>query len=73
MGICCGKGHEVVGRIWKALVSCAKGSRTSWAGGSALHNHWMMETPRLFYLHYASIEEPLSFARKVAEAYQVLR
>lgn len=40
---------------------------------TALHNHWLMETPRLFYLHYASVEEPLSFARKVAEAYRVLR
>jgi hypothetical protein len=40
---------------------------------SALHNHWLMDRPPLLYAHYQSIEEPLSFARKVAEAYSVLK
>lgn len=40
---------------------------------SALHNHWLFDTPHLVYAHYASVEEPLSFAKKVAEAYKVLK
>lgn len=40
---------------------------------TALHNHWLFDNPRLLYAHYTSIEEPLSFARKVAEAYKVLK
>lgn len=40
---------------------------------TALHNHWLMDNPHLVYAHYASVEEPLSFARKVAEAYKVLQ
>ena len=38
---------------------------------TALHNHWLFEKPRLFYIHFLSIEEPLVFAQKVAEAFQV--
>lgn len=40
---------------------------------SAIHNHWIYDNPRLLYAHYISIEPPLSFARKVAEAYSVLK
>lgn len=40
---------------------------------TALHNHWLFDRPRLFYIHFFSIEDPLTFARKVAEALQVLR
>lgn len=40
---------------------------------TALHNHWLFENPRLLYAHYMSIEDPLSFARKVAEANKVLK
>ncbi|GFN34531.1 DUF1259 domain-containing protein [Tepidimicrobium xylanilyticum] len=40
---------------------------------TALHNHWLFDKPRLFYIHFFSIEDPLSFARKVAEAFQVLK
>ncbi|MDF9839531.1 MULTISPECIES: DUF1259 domain-containing protein [unclassified Paenibacillus] len=40
---------------------------------SALHNHWLMDNPHLIYAHYASVEDPLSFARKVAEAYKLLK
>lgn len=40
---------------------------------TALHNHWLFECPRLFYIHFESIDQPLDFARKVAEALKVLR
>lgn len=40
---------------------------------SAIHNHWIFDNPRLLYAHYISIEPPLSFARKVEEAYSVLK
>lgn len=39
---------------------------------TALHNHWLFDDPRLFYIHFDSIDLPLSFARKVAEAFSVL-
>ncbi|MEW6184030.1 MAG: DUF1259 domain-containing protein [Bacillota bacterium] len=39
---------------------------------TALHNHWLFETPRLFYIHFLSIDQPLSFARKVARAFMLL-
>ncbi|QGG55869.1 DUF1259 domain-containing protein [Paenibacillus sp. B01] len=40
---------------------------------STLHNHWLMNNPNLVYAHYTSVEETLSFARKVAEGYKVLQ
>ncbi|WP_434296455.1 DUF1259 domain-containing protein [Clostridium sporogenes] len=40
---------------------------------TALHNHWLFDEPRLMYIHFESIDRPLNFARKVAEALQVLR
>jgi hypothetical protein len=40
---------------------------------TALHNHWLFEEPRLMYIHFESVDEPLDFARKVAEALRVLR
>ncbi|WMJ81652.1 DUF1259 domain-containing protein [Clostridium sp. MB40-C1] len=39
---------------------------------TALHNHWLFEQPRLMYIHFESIDAPLSFARKVADALNVL-
>ncbi|HYF82623.1 MAG TPA: DUF1259 domain-containing protein [Clostridia bacterium] len=39
---------------------------------TALHNHWLFDRPRLFYIHFLSVEEPLVFAEKVAEAFQLL-
>ncbi len=36
---------------------------------AALHNHWLFERPRLMYIHFESIDDPLAFARKVAEAF----
>lgn len=40
---------------------------------TALHNHWLFDEPRLMYIHFESIDRPLNFARKVAEALEVLR
>ena len=40
---------------------------------TSLHNHWLMDSPHLVYAHYASVEEPLSFANKVAEACKILK
>lgn len=39
---------------------------------TALHNHWLFEKPRLMYIHFESIDDPLSFARKVADAFSDL-
>jgi hypothetical protein len=39
---------------------------------TALHNHWLFDEPRLMYIHFESIDEPLSFARKVRYALEVL-
>lgn len=40
---------------------------------TALHNHWLFDNPRLMYIHFESIDRPLDFARKVAEALMVLK
>lgn len=40
---------------------------------TALHNHWLFDDPRLMYIHFESIDRPLDFARKVAEALRVLK
>ncbi|QKG83918.1 DUF1259 domain-containing protein [Kroppenstedtia pulmonis] len=40
---------------------------------TALHNHWLFENPRLFYIHFESVENPIIFARKVARALKVLK
>jgi len=40
---------------------------------TALHNHWLFEEPRAMYMHFESIEPPLEFARKVREAFKVLK
>lgn len=39
---------------------------------TALHNHWLFEQPRLMFIHFESIENPLSFASKVASAFSIL-
>ncbi|WP_081756992.1 DUF1259 domain-containing protein [Gorillibacterium massiliense] len=32
---------------------------------TAVHNHWLNENPRLMYIHWESIDNPVEFARKV--------
>jgi len=39
---------------------------------TAVHNHWLFDQPRLMYMHFESIDKPLSFARKVRDALKVL-
>ncbi|KIV73280.1 hypothetical protein SZ39_2042 [Bacillus mycoides] len=39
---------------------------------SGLHNHWIDENPRLFYIHWESIDDPIAFARKTREAIDFL-
>ncbi len=39
---------------------------------TALHNHWLFDKPRLMYIHFESIDGPISFAKKVRDAMQVL-
>lgn len=31
---------------------------------TALHNHWLKDNPKLMYIHWQSIEDPIAFARK---------
>ncbi|HMM19209.1 MAG TPA: DUF1259 domain-containing protein [Selenomonadales bacterium] len=38
---------------------------------TALHNHWLFDRPRLMYIHFESVEAPLSFAQKVSDAFAV--
>ncbi|OCA91894.1 DUF1259 domain-containing protein [Pseudobacillus wudalianchiensis] len=40
---------------------------------SALHNHWLYAKPNILYIHFQSVEPPLSFARKAAEAFHALK
>lgn len=35
---------------------------------TALHNHWLFEQPRLMYIHWESIDNPIAFARKTKES-----
>lgn len=39
---------------------------------TALHNHYLFDKPRLMFIHFASIDKPLVFARKVRNALKVL-
>lgn len=40
---------------------------------TAVHNHWLFDEPRAMYLHFQSTsQDPLTFARNVAEAFRVL-
>lgn len=39
---------------------------------TAVHNHWLFDKPRLMYMHFESIDKPISFANKVRDALNVL-
>jgi hypothetical protein len=39
---------------------------------TALHNHWLYNQPQIMYLHFQSIDNPISFAHKVRDATSVL-
>ena len=40
---------------------------------TALHNHWLFDTPRLMYVHIETVEPPLQFAKKLRRALNVLK
>lgn len=40
---------------------------------SALHNHWLYTKPTILYIHFQSIEPPLTFAHKVSAAIRTLK
>lgn len=35
---------------------------------TALHNHWLFENPRLMYIHWESIDNPITFAMKTKQS-----
>lgn len=35
---------------------------------TALHNHWLFEEPRLMYMHWENVGDPIEFARNSVEA-----
>lgn len=39
---------------------------------TAVHNHWLFDDPRLMYMHFQSLDDPLLFAEKVKEALDIL-
>jgi hypothetical protein len=39
---------------------------------TALHNHWLNESPRLMYIHWESIMMPVEFARRTKESIRFL-
>ncbi|UUZ78720.1 DUF1259 domain-containing protein [Paenibacillus sp. P26] len=39
---------------------------------TALHNHWLYNHPQIMFIHFQSIDNPLSFAHKVRDALTVL-
>lgn len=39
---------------------------------TAIHNHWLKENPRLMYMHWESIDNPINFARKTKESIRFL-
>jgi Domain of Unknown Function (DUF1259) len=40
---------------------------------SAIHNHWLFTKPVILYVHFQSVEPPLQFAHKAAQAFKVLK
>lgn len=39
---------------------------------TAIHNHWLKENPRLMYIHWESIDNPVDFARKTKASIRFL-
>jgi hypothetical protein len=38
---------------------------------TAVHNHWLLENPRLIYIHWEAIMAPLRFARISSRAMDI--
>ncbi|AXI10941.1 hypothetical protein CUC15_19280 [Oceanobacillus zhaokaii] len=39
---------------------------------TAFHNHWLFDSPRLMYIHFVKIDNPVQFARDVRDSFKVL-
>lgn len=39
---------------------------------TAIHNHWLFDNPRLMYMHWEAVRNPIVFARQVKDALSVL-
>nr|WP_238392674.1 DUF1259 domain-containing protein [Paenibacillus antri] len=39
---------------------------------TAIHNHWLFDNPRLMYMHWEKVDNPLAFARATKDALGVL-
>lgn len=39
---------------------------------SAVHTHWLFDRPRVMYIHFEAVCDPLAFAQAVAGAFAVL-
>ncbi|MGE5654270.1 MAG: DUF1259 domain-containing protein [Bacillota bacterium] len=39
---------------------------------TALHNHWLFDSPRTLFVHFEAIKKPLQFARDVRAAFRVI-
>lgn len=39
---------------------------------TALHNHWLLTNPNLWYIHFEKLDRPLNFARDTRDALNVL-
>ncbi|MDN4070247.1 DUF1259 domain-containing protein [Paenibacillus vini] len=40
---------------------------------TAVHNHWLFDSPRLMYVHVESVENPIVFAKKLASIIKELK
>lgn len=40
---------------------------------TAFHNHWLFDDPRLMYIHFLKIDNPVQFAKDVKESLRVLK
>ncbi|MFM1653458.1 DUF1259 domain-containing protein [Brevibacillus sp. B_LB10_24] len=40
---------------------------------TAIHNHWLFEKPRLMYVHIEVVENPVTFAKRLRKALNVLK
>lgn len=39
---------------------------------TAIHNHWLFDNPQLMYMHWESVDNPITFARNTRDALGVL-
>lgn len=39
---------------------------------TAIHNHWLYDQPQIMYLHFLTIDNPISFATKLSELSRTL-